>query len=52
MFTKIEIIGVGYSIGSPKIIFFPETEHVIFNSQNKILNGYYFEIFNFLDENL
>ena len=35
-----------------KIIFFPETEHVIFNSQNKILNGYYFEIFNFLDENL
>ena len=35
-----------------KVIFFPEADHVIFNSQNKILNGYYYEIFSFLDENL
>ncbi len=35
-----------------RIVFFPEADHVIFNSQNKMLNGYYFEVFNFFEENL
>ena len=35
-----------------KIIFFPQADHIIFNSKNELLDGYYYEIFNFLDENL
>lgn len=35
-----------------KIVFFPQTEHSIFYSNNKILTKYYNEIFDFIEENI
>ena len=35
-----------------KIIFMPQVEHDTFNSKEDFLQAYYFELFNFLEENL
>ena len=35
-----------------KIIFMPQVDHDTFNSKEDYLQAYYFELFNFLEENL